>query len=99
MTSLNDSTMRNMPGTVPPPAALLLLLSGQPTSFLKLLRRLGQMGVGVDMLTCVFTTQVAVWDSRCVVVSCCWAARVSVPWAGLRSGLAAVGQGWLAPLT
>lgn len=54
MTSLNDSAMRNMPGTVPPPALLLLLLSGQPTSFLKLLRRLGQMGVGVDMLTCVF---------------------------------------------
>lgn len=35
---------------------LLLLLSGQPTSFRKLLRRLGQMGVGVDMLTCVFDT-------------------------------------------
>lgn len=54
MTSLNDSAIRNMPGTAC--AALLLLLSElwlQPASFLKLLRRLGQMGVGVDIVTCV----------------------------------------------
>lgn len=50
MTSLKDSAIRNMPGTAP------LLLLGQPVSFLKLLRRLGQMAVGVDMLTCKFMT-------------------------------------------
>jgi len=38
--------MRNMPGTV-----LLPLLTGQPASFLKVLRRLGQMAVGVDIST------------------------------------------------
>lgn len=54
MTSLNDSAMRNMPGTAP---LLLLLLSGQPVSFLKLLRRFGQIAVGVDMLTCAHTNQ------------------------------------------
>jgi hypothetical protein len=55
MTSLKDSAMRNMPGTAPP-VLLLLLLSGQLTSFLKLLRRLGQIAVGVDMLTCMLTS-------------------------------------------
>lgn len=52
MTSLKDSAIRNMPGTAP-----LLLLSGQPVSFLKLLRRLGQMAVGVDMLTCSWQSE------------------------------------------
>jgi hypothetical protein len=59
MTSLNDSAMRNMPGTAP-----LLLLSGQPVSFLKVLRRLPQMGVGVLMLTCRVQTHTAY--SHCV---------------------------------
>lgn len=45
MTSLNDSAMRNIIGT------LLLLLSGHAASALKVFRRFGSMGVGVVMDT------------------------------------------------
>jgi hypothetical protein len=47
MTSLNDSAMRNIIGTL----LLLLLLSGHAASVLNVFSRLGSMGVGVLMDT------------------------------------------------
>lgn len=57
MTSLKDSAINNIPGTAP-----AQLVSGHPTSFLKLLKRLGHIAVGVDMFTCEECR--CVWKNR-----------------------------------
>lgn len=57
MTSLKDSAIRNIMGTL-----LLLLLLGQPAKALKVLRRLGVMEVGVSMVTCDCRAYVRYWS-------------------------------------